>query len=752
MHPKSALLATTQPTAPRPYSRLRAVHTPEGYHLIGDAEIDGRPWWAAPVVCAFVKRKTSYAVVREEAWPYFLGALPVSLAYALIQQTGSQMVRPPVDLRVQLSEASTVEHNDRALQIVQREVDERLKRRLPIDRRTGRQLWPYEFQRVGVAYAKLNHYRCLIGDAPGLGKTIQALCSIAVDPSMLLPAVVVAPSSVLLKWKAEVVGDRARGKNGWLPTVPVHILAKGGTELPPDGWKGIILCTWGLLHKHARKLVNFGVRLFVGDEAHVIKDPYSQRSQAARYLGFNVPHVLFLSGTALKNRTMELHNALEILDTSRWGTREQFREAYTVRIENPDARLGEAGEYTGVNNAELLRENLRYTMVRRLKSQVLKELPEKSRFQEPVELMPAELQEYERAKNDFRPWLVDRKIKEIAEYADANEVGATELDILKRAEQAADRAMKSEPLLKTMFLRQLLGIAKARPAAEFIEALVSQGEPVVAFCEHHEVVRRLQAELDKRKVTHVTIGGGDLPSKIERDRRVNDFQAGKYDVFIGTQAVKEGVDLFRASNLVFVERFWSPADEEQAEDRIHRIGQKNGATIWNLFASGTIDERINEILEAKREISNTVVGGEVIEMIRREMSLLASVDIQKDLKERARKAEREASAHVNVEAAAIRDKLPKKNTVFGLVFKGAGWTVAEAQKWAETYGYEAKQVMPTSEGVRIYVRDQHKFIHGTFRTFELGNGVILIVGTPANRRGSAAPTENLYVGGNRRAG
>lgn len=627
-------------------------------------------------------------------------------------------------------------------QAVIADVIERLRARLPMNPKTGKQLFPFPYQVVGIAFAKLTGYRALFGDAPGLGKTIQALGSIVVDPEELLPAVVVAPASVLLKWRDEIQGNPETGKVGWLPHVPTYVLKTGSTPLPPPGWKGILLTTWSLLGKHADALGQWGVKLFIGDESHYIKEPDADRSQAAFALAEQVPHVLLLSGTSLKNNVIELHHQLSLLDAETFGARSAFGEDFT-NVKSQSIRGRTIKKYEGTKNVEKLRERLACIAVRRLKSDVLKDLPAKQRVMQPIQLTDDEIKDYNRVAREFETWLYDMKRRTIlARHAARAESDptykmpdASEID--GEVEDEVQRTLKNEPLVKVGYLRRAMGAAKVRSAVEFITSLVEQGEPVVVFAEHQHVVRGLEDALTKEGISHRTIGGGNALSSDERNRIVNDFQAGRFDVFIGTQAAKEGLDLFRASNTVFVERFWTPADEEQAEDRIHRIGQTRGATIWYLYVPETIDEKMNSAIEAKRLIADQVIGGERIatsgDTDPRPIGEVIA-DLMSDeglIGKKAKQGVRGTKKQTGKKNPA--NALPRTADVQALVFAGKAWTPKTAAHWAQMHGYRPTAVTTGANLLTLQLRDPRLYAPGSFKTRRFTETVTAVVGALKRR-------------------
>ena len=180
-------------------------------------------------------------------------------------------------------------------------------------------LSPLPFQTVGIAFAKLTNYRALIGDAPGLGKTIQGLGCLITDPEMLLPAVIVAPKNVTVNWVKEA--------KKWMPTVPVRLIETGEDEIPA-GWKGISVMGWEMMVAHAAEIIEAGTACVIADEAHYAKKPTTQRTKSLVAILEKVPHALLLTGTPIKNVVVELHTLLAALDKETWSTRKAFAAQY----------------------------------------------------------------------------------------------------------------------------------------------------------------------------------------------------------------------------------------------------------------------------------------------------------------------------------------------------------------------------------------------------------------------------------------
>jgi len=364
------------------------------------------------------------------------------------------------------------------------------------------------FQQEDVVFIKEHDYNVLVANAPGTGKSPTSLMCVTGDRAKLTPTVVVCPASVVTNW--------CREAKKWVPGAVIHAITDLGSPMPRKR-VDIVVISWALLADRYLDLCALKPKFLIADEAHYVKGGAdgSLRGQAFSIVARRAPHMIMLSGTPLVNRSSELAN---------------LKSYFNVAGEVP--------------------------MIRRLLEDVLPEIPPKARSTLSVRLRPKDAADYQRAEEDFADWL-DRELKRRMS--------------LGEAQAAAERALAAEALTKTGYLRRLLGLAKVPAAVDWISRAVRVGEPVIVFCEHQEVVTRLQKLLTKQNIRHVTIDGGT--GRKQRQHAIDTFQAGFAPVFIGTKAAKEGITLTRARNLLFVERYFTSADEEQAEDRCIAEGQ-----------------------------------------------------------------------------------------------------------------------------------------------------------------------------------
>lgn len=459
---------------------------------------------------------------------------------------------------------------------------QQLKRVLPVG------LWPQPYQLVALAYAELAQDRCLIADEQGLGKTVEAILRVVLKG--YAPVVVVAPTSMVYRWQDEL--------KTWAPKLPVYVVDGQSRPMPPPGWRGAVITTWGLLDSHVIGLGALRPQLLIADEAHNAVNPEARRTRALHYLAERVPHVLLLTGTPAKNTAEDLWALLNVVDPKEFPDPAEFAE-----LDPEDVDIG---------HETAMQRRIRRYMLRRLKVDVLPHLPAK-RHTDVVVVMPPDMRaQYDAAEQRFRRWLADTLQARLRAEAARTGVALTSTDIVEQVYRRVRRAMNAEYLSKIGHLRKLAGMAKVGAATEWALNHARSHEPCVLFAEHAEVIASIVAGLRARGVVPGVIVGATPPK--ERARIVEAFQAGQLDVVVASQAAKEGVTLTRARALLRVERWWTSAAEDQGDDRLHRLGQTRDVRITVLHAERSIDMHIADIVRAKRAIIERVVGATPIDV------------------------------------------------------------------------------------------------------------------------------------------
>jgi SWI/SNF-related matrix-associated actin-dependent regulator of chromatin subfamily A-like protein 1 len=416
------------------------------------------------------------------------------------------------------------------------------------------------FQRAGVEYL-LKQRRSFLADEQGLGKTVEALATIEADGAY--PAIVVCPASLKLNWMREI--------ERWLPAHSVQMLDGNRGDVPPAD---LTVVNYDIVAGRIEALAALAPRAVALDESHYCKNPGAKRTQAAQRLCAEVPRdglVLALTGTPLMNRPPELISQLRILGRlGDFGSGAQFGE----RFRGPDAH-------------KRLHWHLRARcFARRLKADVLPQLPAKTRAVVPVTLDNEA--EYRLAERDVIAWLRSQPLD------------------LHALDAKVAAALRAERLVRLNALKLLAARGKLHAALHWIHDFLSSDERLVVFARHreiqHAVLERFPASL------HVL--GDD--SQRARDAAVQAFQSADSAsqlIVCSIEVAGQGITLTRSSNVAFLELDWTPAKHDQAEDRCHRIGQQDAVNATYLLAADTIDESIATLLERKRAVIGAVTDG-----------------------------------------------------------------------------------------------------------------------------------------------
>ena len=474
------------------------------------------------------------------------------------------------------------------------------------------------FQKAGIKYA-LDRQNTLIGDEMGLGKTIQAIGVInALKAEKVL---VICPASLRLNWRQEL--------NKWL-TVPGEVGIAIGKVWP---FTPITIINYDILRNHQRAIRDIEWDLLIVDEVHYIKNPKTQRTQQVFGYGKSLKPIpakkrLYLTGTPMVNRPVELYPLLRSI-SSEWGGWSTFTKRYCNAYHN-----GFAWDVSGASNLDELQDRLRgQCMVRRLKKDVLTDLPAKRR--QVVELPANGASEVVKMEQQVRKELDEKVAK--AKLA---------VEMAKASEDKEDyEAAVSELSLTMQFhftemsrIRKEVAIAKVPAVIERISDVLNAGHKVVVFAHHHEVTDRLFRSLPFEQV--VKLDGRDEMK--DRDHSVRRFQTDdEVKVFIGgIHAAGVGLTLTAASHVIFAELDWVPGKISQAEDRCHRIGQKDSVFVQHLVLEGTIDAQMAHTLVAKQFVLDQALDNETDPAARAERQKLAAEPLTLTVKP---KKERSAS-------------------------------------------------------------------------------------------------------------
>lgn len=442
-----------------------------------------------------------------------------------------------------------------------------------------RPLMPYQAEGAGwLAWRLATGRGSILADDPGLGKTTQVLAAIAATGAT--PAIVVCPPSVKHNWAREAKHLR--------PQLKVEVISGGTGPIPPAH---IIVMNYAILKKRERQLMQLRAKTIIFDEAHSLKEPTptsSHRAAVATRIAKHIGRPILMTGTVLLNRGEELWRLLHIIDPRAWPSYTDFRNRYCTSPDKDEKQFkGIVTKYGQVKRVDELRAFVMPYMLRRQSARVLRaQLPPKSRRRVMITLEDADRRNYEAAEKDVVKWL-----REVVGNA------------------RALRAKRGQAFVKLNALRRIAAVGKLRRAVgSYLQAWFDEEKrPLVVFAYHKQVLEGTRVICRRMGLKIATISGKDSDKK--RQRQVDLFQGGYADVFIAPiKSAGVGINLqHRCSDLLFLERLWTPALMVQAEGRCHRLGQTRPVTATYLDAQGTVDEHMATVLEAKQMLIDVVV-------------------------------------------------------------------------------------------------------------------------------------------------
>lgn len=425
------------------------------------------------------------------------------------------------------------------------------------------------FQRVGVEFLVKSGVRAILGDDPGLGKTVQSIGAIL--HTRAERALVVCPATMKYTWESEVA------KFSDLSTVVIN----SATDISKiDEATKVWIVNYDLLKRYVTELHKVKFDFMVLDEAHYIKTPNTIRSRAVKILAADIPHIVMLSGTIVLNRPSELFNPLTVIDPKKWNNYWRYVERYCGAHRT---RFGL--DVSGATNTAELKQKLDAVFLRRRKEDVLPELPEKIRIEVPVDLEGKASRAYHKAYSDFATFLKENKGKKDIEIA---------------------KTLQADKLVKINLLREVAAEGKVDDAIEIIENVTSNGAKIIVFASFVAPLKKLEEHFGEACVL-IT---GQTPNE-ERFEIVKRFQSDpSIKVFLGgIKSAGVGITLTEASNVLFLDYSWTPADHKQAEDRAHRIGSTHQSiTIYQMHARGTMDDIMRKMLAKKRDVVEKIIG------------------------------------------------------------------------------------------------------------------------------------------------
>ena len=435
--------------------------------------------------------------------------------------------------------------------------------------------WLSRLSRIGAG-------ACLADDM-GLGKTLQSL-AVILERAKNGPTLVVAPTSVVFNWI-----DEARR---FAPTLNIKLcvasLENRASLYDDPSPFDLYVTSYTLLANDIDTIAAIPWHTAVLDEAQAIKNAATARAKAARQI--TADFKIATTGTPIQNNLMDLHSLFSVLNPGLLGSQKRFRETFAEPIER--------------NNDDDVRARLRRVIapfvLRRLKAEVLDDLPERTEIELHVQLSKEEAALYEALRQ--------RAVQELEEQDTGDDAGTgdNQFQIFKHLTRL--RLACCNPQLVLDDGAMPIESSKLSSFGDLLHDLLANRHKVLVFSQFVRHLKIVQEFLDQQNISYQYLDG-TTPLK-ERAVRVANFQSGEGDVFlISLKAGGTGLNLTAADYVIHLDPWWNPAVEDQASDRSHRIGQTRPVTIYRLITEGTIEERVVALHHRKRDLADRLLQG-----------------------------------------------------------------------------------------------------------------------------------------------
>jgi SNF2 family DNA or RNA helicase len=420
----------------------------------------------------------------------------------------------------------------------------------------------------------------------GLGKTLQAL-AILLARAKQGPSLVIAPTSVCFNWQQEALK--------FSPTLNIKLFADSTTsierelllnELKPFD---CVIISYGLLQRESELLKQVHWHSIVADEAQALKNPLAKRTKAAFALKGNFK--MITTGTPIENDLTELWSLFRFINPGLLGNVKRFSQRFSIPIEN-----AREDKMAARKASQALKTLIQPFILRRMKNQVLTELPSRTEINIPVEMSAKEYAFYEALRLNA--------IDNISQNGQQAKAGEQRIKLL--AELVKLRQACCHP--KLVMRESEIPSAKLAALDILLEELKLNNHKALIFSQFVGHLQLIKRHIEAKGFSYQYLDGS-TPQK-ERQKRVNAFQSGEGDIFlISLKAGGSGLNLTAADYVIHMDPWWNPAVEDQASDRAHRMGQLRPVTIYRLITQNTIEERIVALHQHKRDLADKLLSG-----------------------------------------------------------------------------------------------------------------------------------------------
>lgn len=465
----------------------------------------------------------------------------------------------------------------------------------PIDRLSprGLELMPHQIRFLEAV--RQGHRSFLLADEPGLGKTAQSV--IAASVANAYPLLVVVPNVVKMNWAREV--------QRWTPQRRATVIHGDGQDI--DAFADVFIVNYEILDRHLSWISSMGFKGMVVDEAHMIKNVQSQRSRNVLTLAERIrkntpggnPLLMALTGTPLINDIDDFRAIWRFLG---WIDDQKPLAELLGRLEAAGLTPADSAFYASARDIVI-----DMGIVRRKKIDVAADLPAKRVVDMPVELDDDFGRSIREAEQQLADKLFDRFVR--ARDGKLGEELSTESIIRMIAAQELDESKSQTGGINVFTMVRQIGQAKALLAADYAAQLARSVGKVVFFAKHIDVMDAVERSLAERGLRTVSIRGDQTAQarQMEIDAFNNDPEVSV--AVCSLTAAGVGVNLQASSNVVLAELSWTDAEQTQAIDRVHRIGQEEPVTAWRIVAAQTIDAKIAELIDSKAGLASRALDG-----------------------------------------------------------------------------------------------------------------------------------------------
>lgn len=441
-------------------------------------------------------------------------------------------------------------------------------------------LRPYQQQGLNwLQFLRQYEFNGILADDMGLGKTLQAIAHILMEKQegrLTAPALIVAPTSLMGNWRHEV--------EKFAPELNVTLLHGTARHAQYDTLRtaDIVLTTYALAYRDLEQLQAQHFHLLILDEAQAIKNAKAKMAQAVRQIP--ATHRLCLTGTPMENHLGELWSLFDFLMPGFLSTEKHFKAFYRTPIEK------QADQKRLIS----LQKRVSPFILRRNKSEVAKELPEKTEIQHLIAMEPAQSKLYESIRVTM-----DKQVRDAIANKGLAKSHITVLDaLLKLRQTCCDPA-----LLKMQQAKSVTHSAKMDALMALLDQLLSEQRRVLIFSQFTSMLKIIENALTKKGITLTKLTGQTR----NRDKAVDDFRSGKADVFlISLKAGGTGLNLVEADTVIIYDPWWNPAAENQAIDRAHRIGQDKPVFVYRLIIENSVEEKILNLQTHKKALADGI--------------------------------------------------------------------------------------------------------------------------------------------------